>query len=420
MTRTKLAAMALVVGLAIPFAAAAEDPPPGTFKIPYTDTTARFYGYVQLDTMWDVSGRHDPNCDWAGCAATIPIIGSSAAARKPQLYWTMHQSRVGFTTSTPTKIPLIGVIGTKVEADFNVGGNFPSPATNSNVFRMRHAYGTLGSWLLVGQTWGTFTDLGSYPDTVDFNPPANNPLIGQPQVRLTLPAGPGTLMVSVENPASSAVGLGGASAGAFESVPDFVVRYDVTHPYGHVSARVVTLNYKNTAHANQGIGGAVSGSFKVLGDSLVAAVQGGHGIGRYTFGALTSGQDAFSTSSDILLWDEIGYHIGYTHVWSPQFRSNLVWSQTFFGGDSAFLSAAGAAGSKAAVLDSGGDVITPASTVSPGSFTHRIDQGFVNTFWTVTKSFELGLEYTYGRRYTFDGKAGMENRINASAHFNIF
>ena len=44
----------------------------------------------------------------------------------------------------------------------------------------------------------------------------------------------------------------------------------------------------------------------------------------------------------------------------------------------------------------------------------------MNTFWTVTKTFELGLEYTYGRRYTFDGRAGQENRINASAHFNIF
>jgi hypothetical protein len=268
---------------------------------------------------------------------------------------------------------------------------------------MRHAYGTLGDYLLIGQSWGTFIDLGSYPDTVDFNPPANNPLIRQPQIRVTLPVGPASLAIAAENPAQSGDlgGHGQAVAGgtAFEAIPDFVANLTVPMSFGHVSARAVTLNYKNLDRAKQGIGGAVSGSVKVAGDLVVWQAQAGHGIGRYTFGALTSGQDAVATATDILLWDVLGYHVGYTHVWSPQLRSNLIWSQTFFRNDEEIRTAVGA---------------------DFGAMNQRIDQGFVNTFWTVTKTFQVGLEYAFGRRYTFAGDHGTENRINASAHFNIF
>jgi hypothetical protein len=54
MTRSKLAAIAMVLALALPFAGAAEDAP-GTWR--WGDTTLKLYGYVQLDTTFDFLSR---------------------------------------------------------------------------------------------------------------------------------------------------------------------------------------------------------------------------------------------------------------------------------------------------------------------------------------------------------------------------
>ena len=51
-----------------------------------------------------------------------------------------------------------------------------------NAFRMRHAYGTLGP-VLGGQTWSTFMDEDTMPETLDFESPIAFPLIRQAQIR---------------------------------------------------------------------------------------------------------------------------------------------------------------------------------------------------------------------------------------------
>lgn len=390
--------IAAALALALPLAGAAQEQP-GAFKIPGTDTTLKVYGYVQLSTTLDLSGRQDPNAEWAGAAAIMPLQGDAAFKQKPQFFWSSQPSRFGFTTTTPTPI---GDVGTKVEGDFKyafVG----TTAANGNGFRMRHAYGTLGSYLLIGQQWSTFIDVATYPDTVDFNPPLNNPLIRQPQVRVTVPLGGASLALAAESSASSFTGLVGSSKGAFDAMPDFVANLTVPWSFGHVSARALTMNYRNVNHAKQGVAGALSGSLKFRGDTLVWEVQGGHGIGRYMFGTLLGKQDATDDGNKILLWDALGYHVGFTHVWSPRFRSNLIWSQYFVRGDGRTETAAAVALAKPG-----------------GSFNHRVEEAYVNTFWTVTKTFALGLEYTWARRHTFGGDFGTQNRINAAAKFNIF
>lgn len=55
---------------------------------------------------------------------------------------------------------------------------------DDNSFRMRHAYGEVGS-LLVGQTWTTFTDVNAAPATLDFEGSVSNVNRRQAQVRWT-------------------------------------------------------------------------------------------------------------------------------------------------------------------------------------------------------------------------------------------
>jgi DcaP outer membrane protein len=391
MTRMKLAALA--AALALPFAALAEDA--GTFKIPGTNTTLKLNGYVQFDATFDVSGRIGDieNWDWASIVAAQPLDGTADGEKVGQLYFTARTTRVGLSTTTPTDA---GAVGTRIEGDFNGPNGFQGQTfTNSVVFRLRHAYGTFGN-LLVGQTWTNFLDLASYPDTVDFNGPGSIALIRQPQIRYTfgLPSNLG-LTLALENPRNGQVG---------RYIPDVTAALSTSGKWGTAALRLMTNQYRvngdGTGAPKQGFGGALSGSFKVGGDTLVAHVVGGQGLGRYLFNGLANfwGDNA---AGEFTLWQALAYHVGYTHNWNATVRSNLVFSQAFFGENGIVVGVDGWSG-----LENN----------------KSVTQAFLNTFWSFAKNAEFGIEYAYGLRHTYAAvnANGRENRINASVHYNIY
>jgi hypothetical protein len=394
MKKSTLFACALAAALSVP--AHADDPAPGTFTIPGTQTTMRMYGYVQADATYDMSSRVGDieNYDWASFVAVQPLEKTfEAQERSNQLYLTGRTTRVGFTTSTPTAI---GPVGVKVEADFNGPNDFQGQAyTNSVLLRLRHVYGTVGGFL-VGQSWTTFADLASYADTVDFNGPGAVPLVRQTQARYTFGIGAATLALAAENAANPTGGTARA--------PDFMANFTLPTSWGHVSAGAVTMRYDNAVHAKQGYGGRVSGSLRLGKDTLVFSALGGEGIGRYLFNAF--GAFGVDDGESMKLWRSAGYHVGYTHVWLPTIRSNVVWSQTFNDKN-------GITPTDARFTDG---LITNSLAVS----NERIDQAFVNTFWRFAKNAEVGVEYAYGRRLTFDGQTGNQDRVNCSVHYDFF
>jgi len=417
---SKLAVTGLTVAaLALPVVGAAQEAKPGEFKIPGTNTTLKINGYVQLDTTLDFSGRTADieNGDWATFLPGVPDDDSVAGKRKnPQLYMTARTSRFGLQTTTPTKA---GDVGVRLEGDFNGPNSFQSETfTNSVQFRVRHAYGTFGG-LLAGMSWTTFLDLGAYPDVVDFNGPGSIALVRNPMIRYSLTLAPGvSLALAAEN--ARGAQFGGAK---FQTLPDLHANLTYGASWGHVSVRGVTQQYNlepatdvspETAFS---IAGALSGSLKLGGDTLVAQVSGGPGIGRYllnAFGATfrlpgsdpaaiggNPGAFRIAANGDIELITVFAYHVGFTHVWSPAFRSNLVWSQTF--------------------IDDPDVDNTPATN----EMTEDMMQLFVNSFWTFAKNAEFGLEYSYGQWKSFSTAAspelkGTQNRVTATLHYNFF
>lgn len=375
---------------------------PNSIRIPGTDTSVKLYAYAQLDATYDRSGRNINinNTDWASIVAANPLDKSAAGHRTGQLYSTVRTSRIGLESSTPTDQ---GPLKVKIEADFNSPASWGPYQTNSAVFRVRHAYGELGNWL-VGQTWTNFADLGSYADTVDFNGPGTVPLVRQPQVRYTLPVGATSkLALSVENPYSDAITATTAAGQSFNRVPDFIANFTTTGTNGAFSIRAVSLQYRDDANTKQGYGLGAGGSYKFGNDTLVAQVNGGNGIGRYMMNSAAIEQNAIDDGSQIHLWKAVGAHVGYTHVWDAKTRSNLVLAATRFSGDNWLK--------QQTQTDSD-------STATP--YNKKINEAFLNTFWTVAKNTEVGLEYAYGKRTNFAGDAGTQNRINATVHYSLF
>jgi len=85
-------------------------------------------------------------------------------------------------------------------------------------------------------------------------------------------------------------------------------------------------------------------------------------------------------------------------------RSNFIVSQTYFGTDDAsntfrrkFIGIV--------------DELVP---------NKRIDQASVNLLWGITKNVEAGIEYSWGRRFTFADEEGTQHRINTMIQYNFF
>ncbi len=311
-------------------------------------------------------------------------------------------------TNTPTSA---GNIGTRLEGDFNGANGFQSETfTNSVLFRLRHAYGTFGG-LLVGQTWTTFLDLGAAPDTVDFNGPGSLALVRNPMLRYTFGLAPSaSLALAIENNRGQQYG----PSPRFQVIPDLHANFVYSGAWGHLSIRGVGQDYVRQVGApanpsnksKYSLSGAVSGSAKIGGDTLVAQVSGGPSIGRYLLNALgaadgnTLGFVNVNANNEIELWTVFAYHLGFTHVWTPQVRSNLVWSQTF-------------------IQDPKIDGVAATNVTQKD-----LMQLFVNTFYGFAKNCEFGAEYSYGQWKSFTNGTpelkGTQNRVTLTFHYNFF
>lgn len=213
--------------------------------------------------------------------------------------------------------------------------------------------------------------------------------VRQSQIRYTQPLNASSpLSLSVENPQSRDVGTTN-----FDRTPDVTARFTTKGNWGHISASGIFQQYRNDQHSRGSLGLGAGGSLKLgASDTVVAQIKGGNGIGRYTLNSL--GQGANDNGNSIDLWKAVGGHVGFTHAWSPTVRSKLIYAYTRFSGNAAL------------------EGLTDAN--------RKINEALINTFWTVAKNTEVGVEYAYGQRTTFANDRGAQNRFNATFRYNLF
>jgi hypothetical protein len=135
-------------------------------------------------------------------------------------------------------------------------------------------------------------------------------------------------------------------------------------------------------------------------------------------------QGAADDGAGINLWKAVGFHVGYTHVWNANFRSNLVYSRTTFSDPGTKN------GSGLSLNDYLERNVNDGDDLQPNK---SIENILVNTFWNINKTVYAGLEYAYGRRETFNTynnttttlvsanpNLGFQRRINLVFHVNFF
>ncbi|WP_275286867.1 DcaP family trimeric outer membrane transporter [Halomonas elongata] len=296
---------------------------PGSFKLPGSNTSVKIGGYIKFDAIYDLN---------QDLGDTLFVDGLDVSNEDSNSSFRAHarQSRLYLKTSTPTSL---GNATTYIEGDF-FGGGGNEVFSNSSGFRLRHAYGELAG-LLAGQTWSNFMHFAAYPTTVDFDGPVGVSFIRQGQLRYTLPAGPGELSLSAENPE------GTGFEDARDTSPDVTARYHWNGENTEVETAAVVRRLKTDSPAASsddstfGYGLMLAGNVDVTDSTrLMAGVMYGDGIGRYIYTAngVEDGEDSIGAAyinagGELETIEAYGFNVAVTQQWTDKFSSGLSFGQ---------------------------------------------------------------------------------------------
>jgi hypothetical protein len=364
----------------------------GSFKLPGSDTSITLGGYVKLDAIFsNPSAGVGSSADQELEAGAIPVGPDAKSNERNQVKLHARQSRLFGGTSTPTRF---GELSTYVEGDFfGAAGN--ETASNSNGFRVRHAYGKLGG-LLAGQTWTTFADVSAYPETVDFGGAVGVPFARQAQIRWTQPFARGEWSIALENPETIVSLASGAQFRADDDrVPDVagIVRFDTGRGKYSIAAvaRQLRVDSASAPASRQAkLGGAigVNGVVPSFGsDDVRFSLYYGNAIGRYSTGFLSDA--VLDASGNLALPTQWLATVAVRHFWAPTLRSTLA------------LSGVGSA--------------NPAGTA--GAVNRNAESAHLNLIWSPVPRTNLGVEYILARREVQSGDSGRLNRLQVSAQY---
>lgn len=393
---------------------------PKSWRLPGTDVDISVNGFAKVDFIQRLKGETSGAEDLFATNAIVPDgLGRGTDARSR-----VHarESRLGVVLTKQTDF---GLFKAQVEGDFFGPVSGSQLVSNSEVFRLRHAYGEIGP-LTFGQTWGTFSDPGAIPETLDFEGPAGYTFIRQAQIRYTHTVSDGvTLAFAVENPDTRVVVNNVTGGGTTQvqtrdnNIPDFVVRGRIEKEWGSVQVGLLLRsisgeNFGAAATTNPsiniptgsgrgtdlGIAGSIHGKFFVPGSANQARKDFvgfqflyGSGLGRYLQDTVgVSGEAAINPVTGRLeTLTSYGGYFTYQHNWDEHFRTNLVFS--------------------------GLRVDTPAY-LNPNAYRGAF-YAAGNLIWTPVKDLDLGVELQWGQRENADGRIGDALRFQTSAKFSF-
>ena len=350
-----------------------------------SDTKVKVFGFAKLDLIYDFK-------DDLGNAVTksnIRFKGDNGADGHFNAH--AYQSRVGFSTATPTAS---GDLVTYIEGDFwgQGGGSF----------RLRHAF---GSWngILAGQTTSNFASLLGFTNTVDFNGQIGQSNISrQGQLRYTYK----NLSVAAEdsdNLGSTAV-THLPDTKSRHRLPDFTVRYQ---------SRIDSLEYAASAVLRE------VGVYNKVVDKDKKAF--GYGLGLHAKLHLS---DSVSLQSSLMYGDGIGGYIYLAPAKSAYYDvgSNKIKTIKAMGGT---LGVSVKAGPGAFNVAYGlgkvdwDDARDSGAVTAANSQDEKHQSLFANYIWSPVKNVEYGMEVSHHTRKNIYGEDGSGTRLQGMVKYNF-
>lgn len=338
------------------------------------------YGYIRADASYQAKGASTMYNNISG----VPLENTpEESAQKDQLHSTVNVTRFGLNFKTPTAA---GEVGGKLEMDF-FGG------TTRDQFRIRHAYITLDQWL-IGQTWSTFIAPEYYPETVDAGTFVGSALLRSPMLRYSDNLSAKTsFAVAIEDPKYTAT----SDPDNEMRLPALVGRLNHKFDNGSLLSGRTFMAEKKTSHDNEWAWGVGLGGKYQLSPQTFLKADYYHvkGDGRFLLWANNSYVIDDKNNIQSNEFDTIS--AGITHQFNSQLRSTLGYGYMKAKDDNTF------------------------AEIQKTNITQNKElwQGWINAMYNPYKPITFGVEYVYGERETFDGRNGIDNRVNMMASYDF-
>jgi hypothetical protein len=314
---------------------------------------------------------------------------SSAANSSENTYFDMHARQTRVHLGTDSKVGE-HKLKSYIEIDFMATPNGDERLTNGYSPELRHAFIEFDKWLF-GQTWSTFQNTASLPDSIDFigNTDAGI-FIRQPQIRYTR----GPWQFSIENPETT-VSDGGRVVADDNELPDFVGRYNLKSDNLSLAAAVLLrqLTYNTTGaggnidDSESAYGISITGKYMLGKDDIRFGINTGSGMGRY-IGLNVANGAIVDANGNLEAIDSTGLFASYRHLWNEKWRSNFMYSR----------------------IDIDNNTDLSGNGVTKSTYSAR-----VNLLYSATDKLTIGGEYAHANRKLESDADGNMDRLQFTA-----
>jgi len=336
----------------------------------------RIYGSMRLNGAYDLNGLINTNG-----FSTYDIPVGEDAIDQGRFFMAPYQSRLGIEV---TRSGLLNNFRVKIETDF-LGAN--------NGLRIRHAFVETGNFV-IGQTWSTFTDVNSVPQTVDVDGPNSSVQLRTVRIRYAdrLLQSKLRYIVSLEAPSPDLILADSLSDRVpAQFLPDIAGQLTRNFDFGYLSFSTIIrgITVKDSSGSSEqilGYGFLLAGVYNLdLKNKFLFQGVYGAAISRFITALNGKGIDlVYNPNTELFeATKTFGLLISYTHDW----RSDI---------------------SSAFTLGMVGIInkdFEPADAFSQSWYYSG------NVFWNALMGVRLGLEIAQGRRINEDGNFGRATRV---------
>lgn len=342
----------------------------------------RILGSVRFSAFYDFNYLESKNS-----FNTYEIKTGDDNYKLPNYYNSLNFSRLGFEVTRRTKKFDFFI---RLEMDF---------AGTDNSFRIRHAYGQYGKFL-IGQTWSLLCNVPALPANVDPNGPVGTIATRTPQLRInhkfnnrissafaieySLPdyTAPDTIQISF-----------------VQTIPNLAARVNLKgalgkHQIAGVIAPITGLEGSGAKNTTFGFGVSLSGIFDLKhSDQILYQATLGNAIAHFLnpFGGSGSDMAYDHLNQEFKGLGTYGGFISYGHHWPHNISSYFS-----FG---------------IAALDN-----RDFQVGSDYNFSYDFS---ANAFWNVVEGLKVGLEVLYGQRFDVDNNSGDASRVWALFYYDF-
>jgi len=358
------------------------------FRVPRTETVVTVSGFAKGSVIHDFDGIASPT---EFITSAIVVDGKPSGVPDSRTSFTANDSRFVIGSATPTGI---GRLSTFISADF-----FGNTDSTSPKLRLRQAFGQLddfflGGSLRVGQSWSTWDDVPSLPETLDFQGPNGSQQGRKPLVRWARDVDNRlAFRAAIEDPDSSIENGTGRTRW-----PDGVLALNYRGEWGHLKPAILFRDVCAEApdsgmKSEFGWGASLSSTIHlpILGkkDNLKFQLVYGRGIGSYM--NEDDVDDGVLKGAELKLLPVFSGFGAVQHWWMEGLRSNAVF----------------------------GWVDVDNQDAEPGGALNRTLYLAGNLIWSPVRQMDIGGEILWGQRKNRDRASGAATRIQFSAKYKF-